>query len=66
MLDPLILDSMANVVISFTIAYDLPPNVTKRAKDFAHALFQEAADQCSQYDDILGIKQEKSLRTATT
>ena len=67
MLDPLILDSMADVVVGFTIDYDLPPIVAKRARDFTHALYQEAADQCSKYDEILGIKQEKPLRnTATT
>ena len=62
MLDPFILDAIADSNVGFVLSYrdKLPDRIINIARDYVTALYQEAARLNDQYDEILGIKENKS------
>lgn len=68
MLDPFIIDAIADANVGFVLSYrdKLPDRIINIARDYVDALYQEAANLNAQYDDILGIKQNKSLQARAT
>ena len=67
MLDPFILDAIADSNVGFVLSYrdKLPDRIINIARDYVTALYQEAARLNDQYDDILGTtKNATDLRNA--
>ena len=67
MLDPFIIDAIADTNVGFILSYHdkLPDRIINIARNYVDALYQEAANLNAQYDNILGQKEKACANDAT-
>lgn len=68
MLDPFIIDAIADANVGFILSYrdNLPDRIINIARDYVDALYQEVANLNDKYDDILGQKENKPVANDAT
>jgi len=68
LLDPFIIDAIADANVGFILSYrdNLPDRIINIARDYVDALYQEVANLNDKYDDILGQKENKPVANDAT